>query len=293
MKKQLILVLFAVLLLSFDVRSFGPWTHTAMLQELCAEPDDWPYKKLCCNNLDACMFGLLETDATVFHYVTNFKKYQLMHSWATPDKCLEYARNEGERAVCIGMALHCAQDSISHNRFVPDSVKNSKVIAEAIAHPFVESKVDDEYRAKHPNLEYDTTYYLRDENIDKYCKGPDSIINRAAGLDLSWECDALAGAVSKGGMYQSVFLVGPLMNYGYKLFIKVSALVPVPKWYPYEQDAKEFSRMVFRDEWPRQLDPTGYESLRLSNIGWYILQWIVIISLVVVLVKTLKRRSKK
>lgn len=298
-KKSIMLVLMLILMAS-PTWALGPWTHVAITQEVCEESTSWPNKKLCCEeHMDACMFGLMMADATVFHYVTNFKKYQLMHNWATDEKCFEYARDREEEAFCVGLTLHSAQDSLSHNYWVPDSVKNSKVIAEAVAHPFVESKIDDEYRQKYPNLEYDTTYYLREENIDKFCLGEDSILNRASGLDLSWECNALAGAVSKGGMYQQVFLVGPLMNYAYKAFIKVSALAPIPKWRPYEEDAKKFTRQALQDQWPildasgKPLDPTGYDSLKLSNIGWRILSVMLIISLAVIMLLQLKRLLKK
>lgn len=93
--KKLILLLTIVLILLPTVNAFGPWSHVAMLQEVCDESYSWPNKELCCvKEKDSCFFGMLETDATVFYYVTNFKKYSGTHSWGTVEKCFEYAQDD-------------------------------------------------------------------------------------------------------------------------------------------------------------------------------------------------------
>jgi hypothetical protein len=112
-------------------------------------------------------------------------------------------------------------------------------------------------------------------------------------MDLSWECDALAGAVSKGGMYQSVFLIGPLINYGYKAFIAFSGYLPHVEWSGYEQQAKELSRQAFRDIMPTQHDPTGYQALRIANMGYWIVATLFIMGASIFIIRRIVRYIKQ
>ena len=280
MRKLFFILPMLLLLLFFmpkPAAAFGPDTHVALMQELCSESYSWPNKDLCCNQYkDQCMLGLLETDATVFYYGTSFHKYQVMHSWDTVDKCFEYAKDQGEKAVCVGMSIHNSEDAVSHNFFVPDVTKQWLAFPEELVHPFAESSIDSRYRAEYPMLEADITGYLSDANVKRYCSDKGSIINRATGLDLSWECGALAGAVSKGGFYQSVFLVGPLMNYAYKGFIAISGLLPINNWDTYSSQAKVFAREAFQGQYERTYDPSGYTSLQLANFGWQIARMVLV-----------------
>lgn len=270
--------------------ALGPRTHVALLNELCNEDYSWPNKNLCCEqHKDICMAGMLETDRDVFHYFTDFKKYEVDHSWNTVKQCFAVARDSSERAWCEGNALHLAMDSISHNEFIPDQTEKWVIFAEPVTHVFLESGIDDRY----PSVQDETTVYLSEEILSKYCKGTDSIAYRSTGKVSDWECDALAGSVSQGGMYQSVFLVGPLMNAGYQAFIKVSGLLPTIAWEPYSEKAKALARQVFQDSWPTQYDPTGYEALGLANLGWEVLSTIIIIALVVLILIYGRRIIKK
>lgn len=271
--------------------AYGPRTHVTLLDQLCAESNSWPNKGLCCGQYkDFCMAGMLETDRDVFHYFTNFKKYELDHSWNTVTNCFKVARDAPERAWCEGIALHLTMDSISHNEYIPDQTKQWVIFPQPVTHVFLESGIDDLY----PSVQDEATVYLSPEILNKYCKGTDSISYRSTGKESDWECDALAGAVSKGGMYQSVFLVGSLMNWGYQAFITVSGLLPTIPFQSYEDLSKELCRQTFQDIWPTQYDPTGYEALGLANLGWNVLSMLIIIAMVVVIginvFKLIKRR---
>lgn len=299
MRKIWIFLIMLGVLLSPPALAFGPRTHFGLMGDLCAESNDWPNKRLCCvEHYDACITGNVLTDSTVFHYVTSFRKYQGTHNWGNYERCVETARDREEEAFCVGVGLHLAQDSVSHNMYVPETTQHWSLFAEAVTHPFIESNLDNDYIRKNPNMDTDLTYYLSDENLIKFCGGedntnPDNIMYRSTGMDLHWECNAVVGAVSEGGMYQSVFLAGWFMNTGYDIFIKLSDFLPALDWQPYEQKAKELSRQVFQDNPPRQYDPTGFEALNLAEVGYKFVTWIIIIALAILIMVIIIRRVRK
>lgn len=284
--KKLPFILALVLLVSaVSVLGYGPRTHTQIWNEICADKSySSPDKDLCCmQEPDACVFGMTSTDRDVFHYLSDFKKYQKDHSWATYSTCRQKAAESGsdrEMAYCVGLGLHLTMDSISHNVMIPDQVMAWGAIQEPLAHVVSESGVDDKY----PATDKQNALYFTPQNIQFFCKSSSSIATRSTGVQSTWECDALADAVSNGANYQSrYFIAGPIMNFAYQVFIKISGLFPLEPWEPHHQQSLALCKQTLQGNYPTTQfpDPTGYEALDIANIGYKIMITVVEIGLVI------------
>lgn len=284
MKKPLIFSLVFVLLAT-SVLALGPRTHTQWLNEVCAD-SSWtsPDKELCCvKQQDACYIGMTSTDRDVFHYVSDFKKYAKDHSWATYFNCRQQAalaNSERDMAYCVGLGIHLTMDGVSHNSMIPAQVVTWKTISEPIAHIVLESGLDDKYAA----TDAQNGRYFTTSNVDYFCRSPNSIATRSTGVQSTWECGALADAVANGANYQSkVFIAGPVMNFVYQGFIKISGLFPLINWEPYHQEALTLVKGTLQGSYPtvEYPDPTGYEALDIANYGYKLTTSLIVVGLAI------------
>jgi hypothetical protein len=200
------------------------------------------------------LVGFEYPDVGIFEYYTNFKDYAGTHNYNVPDEMLRIAKNDRERAFAYCYKLHLAEDSVSHNFYVPVQIKRTK-IPDYIIHPIAELKIEGRYldpRANH--------MMERHAEFDK-------LMEAATGRDWSGEAEKLNTIIGGGQFYSKAYNPdtgtswGAIQNWAYTLIAKV---VPITDEVDLKKLAQEEARAVLRGE-TNDLDPSGESAIIAAN----------------------------
>ena len=194
-------IIYLILLLMGTVSGWGPNSHLYIIDramEKCsADPEcntSIIYKTIT-ENVDAYRCGFMYPDVSVIYYYTNFKTYEVTHSWGFCDKALEYAKTPDEKAAAYGCFSHLVADSITHNYFIP-SIIDQTHIPNDIIHPLTEGLVETNY------IDNIRTPHSMDL-VDLYIP----LFNRAAGTDLTNEAYTLKTAIGGQSFYNTLYTI--------------------------------------------------------------------------------------
>jgi hypothetical protein len=270
MKNQLIL-LSLIMLSIFAVsnskitNAYGPNTHVSWALDVVNETqDDTLIKELVRNNEDAYLCGLLYPDSAVIYYYSSFQTYKGLHDWNTADALFKAATNDRQRAFAIGWATHCAMDMVSHNYYIPDKIKATKLI-NPIIHPLYELITDTHYI----NVKASHAMEIHPE-FDAWVAG-------VVGRDFSKEAELLNQAVGGGNFYQQSYTL-PQQGWLYKTYSLLSQVVKPfvseSMYHPYMDRTKEEVRNIFRDNYA-SLDPSGEKALSDADAQAQLWQWAI------------------
>jgi len=206
------------------------------------------------DNLDACLVGLEYPDVGIFEYYTNFKDYVGTHNYNVPDEMLRIAKNDRERAFAYCYKIHLAQDSVSHNFFIPVTIKRTK-LPNYIVHPIQELKIEGRYLDARSN-----------HMMEKHAEF-DYLVEAATGRDWSTEADKLNTIIGGGQFYSKAYNPDTGTNWGKIQNTFYSALtyfVPVTTEVNLYSLDKEEVKAVLRGE-TNDLDPSGELSLNSAD----------------------------
>lgn len=194
-KKTLLLsFIFMSLLLLPLGSSPGPNLHLNGLDEILADPtvNDTLIANMINENYDACLAGLEYPDVGIFEYYTNFKAYAQLHDYNVVEEMLRVARNDRDKTFAYCYKIHLAEDSPSHNFYVPAAIRRTK-LPNYIIHPIQELKVEGRYLDPRANRLME-----RHEEFDW-------LVEKATGRDWSKEADNLNLILGGGNFYSKAY----------------------------------------------------------------------------------------
>jgi hypothetical protein len=139
----LALAFLVTVILSSSVYAWGPNTHMYINEKVLEAPEleNSPIVAIIKQNEACFSAGFQATDISIIYYYTEGKKYEATHSWRFQKAMLASATNDCERAFAYGIAAHLIQDSVAHNTFVPDKIRQT-LIQNNIIHPVEEGKIE-------------------------------------------------------------------------------------------------------------------------------------------------------
>jgi hypothetical protein len=260
MKNKLLILslssVFLTILFCNLVPAPGPNFHFVTVNEILHEAgtNSTLIAKLINDNFDACLVGFEYPDVGIFEYYTNFKDYAGTHNYNVPDEALRIAKNDRERVFAYCYKLHLAEDSVSHNFFVPVTIKKTK-LPNYLVHPIQELKIEGRYldpRANHM--------------MEKHAEF-DKLAEKATGRDWSKEAEKLNILIGGGQFYSKAYnpntgtTWGKIQNQFYALLVKV---VPITTEVDLAKLCKEEARAVLRGE-TNDLDPSGEFALQSAD----------------------------
>lgn len=263
-----------------SVSAFGPHTHFNITMSALAKSEHTLIKKIIEDNYDACLAGLAYPDVGIFEYFTNFKEYQSLHSYNTVNEMLRIARNDRDRAFAYCFKIHLAQDAISHNYFVPEAIRSTK-LPNYIIHPIHELKIEGRY--------IDIVANRLMERHHEF----DELVKKASGRDWSEEAEKLNIIMGGGEFYSKAYvpkstsLFAKFQNSIYKL---VSFFIHEKVGEDYILLAEKETLSVLRGE-TGTLDPSGEKALRSADAETQLwLYGLTFISIIVIFVLSFRFR---
>ena len=267
-----VLSVLILILYTKNVESWGPNFHLNVTTEGLMESEPTLIKQLIVDNLDGCYAGLIYADVGIFYYYTNFKLYRGLHNYNTVDEILRLAENNKERAFAYCFKIHLAEDSISHNFFVPAAIKRTK-IPNYIIHPIVELRIEGLYLNPIANR-------LMERHAEY-----DKLVEKATGRDWSSEASKLNTILGGGNFYTQAFaadsstFIGRTQN---KLFKFVALFVSDKSVIDYYRLSVDAAKGVIRGE-TNNLDPSGEKALREADKSTQLTLYIVTILIIIVI----------
>lgn len=143
MRKILLGVIMALVLAPQLGFAWGPYTHDYINEQVLSDSrlSGSSIAQLINNNRQCYNSGFVATDISVIYYYTEGEKYEATHSWRFQKAMMTSASNDCERAFAYGIAAHLIQDSVAHNTFIPDKIRET-MIPNAIIHPIEEAKIE-------------------------------------------------------------------------------------------------------------------------------------------------------
>lgn len=247
-----------------DVESLGPDTHKNITDFILFEknPDgsfveNGIIAQLIRDNYDACMNGLIYADKYIFDYFSNFVLYQEAHDYNTWDRLInDCAKNDRDRVFGYCGKFHLAEDTISHQNYIPVKIKKTKLPNWAIHAPS-ELALDGLHitpgtsRIMEGHEEFDALYECASGRPDD---GRAERLNRLIGGNKFYQ----EGYVTQGETLWAKLQKG---------FFRVLAHTPLVKKddsVPYVELAKSNARQILRGTNPSG-DPSGEQALRNAD----------------------------
>lgn len=254
------------------VSAWGPNTHSYIFDHCIEGENNTLITQIINDNLDACLVGLAYPDVGIFEYYTNFKAYQGLHNYNAVEEMLKIATNDRQRAFAYCYkAAHLAPDGVSHNFYIPEAIRTTK-LPNYIIHPIKEISIEGRY------INPKATRLM--EGHEEF----DDLVTQAVGRDWSDEAERLNVILGGGQFYDKAFTVQTQTTFGkvQKVFFGI-----VIHFVPEKESETLFversideCKLVLRGETP-DLDPSGYEALkqadRESALYLYLGTFIVII----------------
>ncbi len=152
MKSNKFFIFSLVLLLMIStVSAWMPETHTMFNEIAYDDFPDSPVGRVMNDYREDVLACDILTDISVFYYFSEGftaigKEYKATHSTNLCTKMIEMAGNDEQSLACAyGVCLHHVQDSVSHNEFVPDTIRRTG-IPNGIVHALAEEKMNDLYK---------------------------------------------------------------------------------------------------------------------------------------------------
>lgn len=255
MRTRFIFPLFFLFLFGLvRVSAWGPNTHLYIFEEGLARENTTLIAQIIQNNYGDCLSGLIYPDSGIFEYYTNFKAYKGLHDYNAVDEMLRIAPSDGFRAFTYCYKSHLAPDGISHNLFIPDAIRSTK-LPNYVIHPIQELKIEGRYLDPRANRLM--------ENHKKF----DSFVAQATGRDWSDEAERLNVILGGGVFYSQAFNPESTTTFGkvQRGFFKlVESFVSEETGRDYIELSIEETRAILRGETP-QLDPSGEAALRAAD----------------------------
>lgn len=269
---KLFLGILALIICLISVSAYGPNYHLKDLDLVLEDPETngTTISGLILDNYDACLSGLEYPDVGIFEYYTNFKAYAGLHNYNTVDELLKISRNNRDRAFAYCWKIHLTADSVSHNYFVPNTIKSTK-LPNYIIHPLRELSVDGKYL---------------DPRTNRLMEGHaefDDLVTQATGRDWSSEAQKLNIILGGNEFYTEAYVVESVTFWGRvqnTLFWIIQKVIPEPK-NDYLDLSVNLGKGVLRGETP-DLDPSGENSLNSADKGSS--AWLWGITLLVIIV---------
>lgn len=274
MKCKILFLLPIFLFVIFSLNSVSAWgnnLHTNLSLRAIALENNTLISQIIQTNIDACYSGLVYADVGIFYYYTNFKQYAGLHNYNVVDEMLRIARNDRDRAFAYCYKLHLAEDSISHNFYIPAQIKKTK-LPNYIIHPIMELKVEG--------------YYLTPtaQRLMERHKEFDWLVEQATGKDWSVDADNLNSILGGGEFYEKAYAhesttwFGRAQNGLYKI---IALFVSDKSTVDYQNLAIQEARGVLRGE-TNQYDPSGEAALNSADRATML--WLYIGSFVAIVV---------
>lgn len=274
-----LLVIFFFITIS-SVSAWGPNVHLNIFEKALNLENSTLISQLTRANYDACLSGLVYADVGIFEYYTNFKSYKGLHNYNTVDEMLRIAKNERERAFSYCFKAHLAADGVSHNLFVPNAIKSTK-LPNYIIHPIQELKIEGRYLDPRAN-----------RMMEKHAEF-DDFVKRASGRDWSGEAERLNVILGGGAFYSQAFNPESSTTFGKVqrgFFLLVSKVVSEETGKDYIALAVEETRAVLRGETP-SFDPSGEDALRAADAQTQLwLYGITFLIIIIIFVVSFKKR---
>lgn len=273
--KRLLVLVTLILLISNIASAWGPYTHFSKFKKALDDATIIsPIKDACLANYDACVAGIEAADVSVIYYYTAFQDYQSLHDWNYQTKLKSLASTPEQEAFAIGYGVHLVQDTVSHNFYVPDKIRTTK-IPNALLHPVIELKIDPMYYSA------DAPHML--DKIDQFVP----LMNEASGGEKDWSSEATILRTAIGGekFYTDGYNPGDSTLY-FKflsgLMKVVENFVTTDSSIDYDSRLDEATKDYFNGINP-VFDPSGAQALRnadkVANIWKWVLGTLILIIL--------------
>lgn len=276
---------FALAFFTLNASAYGPNTHLNItVSEMNEISSTNLVKQLIYKNadtLDYCHMGLMFPDVSVIYYYTSFKDYKALHDWNLYTKLIELAKDENERAFAYCYGMHLAADSISHNYYVPDSIRRTKMFPNLILHPVLEIAVEGQFYMP----ETAGTFNRWNEVIP--------LMKEASGKDWSYEAKVLNEAIGGNSFYQTAY-APPKSGFINRFYAWLSSILekvmPQSVGLPYRELTKSSIAQIFEGTHPA-LDPSGEASLAAADASINLWRWFVGFGILIGLYFLLRRFS--
>lgn len=270
MKRLFFLIgIFAFIFSLNFVSSWGPNVHVTIEKKALAEENSTLITKIINDNYDACLSGLVYADVGIFDYYTNFKSYKGLHSYSLVEEMLRIATTDRQRAFAYCWKLHLGADGISHNFFVPDAIRRTK-LPNALIHAPQELKIEARY------LTPEATRLM--ENHAEF----DSFVQQASGQDWSSKASLLNTILGGGNFYSKAFTAQSSTTWfgtvqrGF--FVLINTFVSEQTGKDYINMAIEEDKSILRGE-TSALDASGEAALAAADADTQI--WLYLGTLIV------------
>lgn len=268
----LVLIAAMMIIVIQPVKAWGPNTHLNITDTAIATFDEPSIVlDIIQENWDACLVGLEYPDVGIFQYYTNHKDYSGLHKFNIVDEMLRIAESDRERAFAYCYKIHLAEDSISHNMYVPAGIRKSK-LPDYIIHPIIELKIEGKYLDIRAN-----------KLMERHAEF-DAFFARASGKDWSEEASKLNTIIGGGEFYSKAYnpvtetTWGKFQGYFYKFIYQfISEDVEVDY---YNLAIKEV-QSVLRGQTP-VFDPAGDKALDSADANTQL--WLYVGTALLVLV---------
>lgn len=288
--KMLLLMFLVILISSINVLAFGANTHVDIDKDLIwtkDSNDDYVEKgiiaQLIRNNWDACLVGIEYPDKYIFDYFSTFQLYAESHDYNTWDRALnDCARNDRDRAWAYCAKLHLAQDTISHNNYIPTKQRKTKLPNWAIHAP-------SEFALDGLHIQEETSRIM-----EKHAEF-DSVYECASGRPDEGRAERLNQVLGGNSFYQEAYVTQGTTTFaklqrGLYIVLSKTPLVDKDRSIDYVNLAISNSRQILAGTNPPQ-DPSGEKILgagdKTSNFYLYP---ITIIGLLILFGFSIKRR---
>ena len=148
-KSYLLTPVLVMIFIAFAFSSFAfmPETHELLNDNALNIAQASPVAKVIKEHKQDYEACTLLTDISVFYYFNEGfnaigKEYKATHSQSLCLAMVADAKNNAELACAYGVCSHLIADSVSHNLFVPQSIRDSH-LPNALVHVFAEERVND------------------------------------------------------------------------------------------------------------------------------------------------------
>ena len=202
---SLIITFFILLMLFPLVQSWGPSTHTKLVNDLFDNQESKIIQD-CENYKDAFLLGSISPDLSViFYYSEGGQNYKLTHNHNFANEVMQEAVTPDEVCFAYGITAHHLPDSISHNMAVPKAIK-STFMSNWILHPLLEAKYD-AYQLKNTEGLRNQTEHMMDALYgpkgDRYAEMIQNALGDNVNIDVKNELVKLS--FSLGTFYDSSY----------------------------------------------------------------------------------------
>jgi len=293
--KKLITILLIMLMLPTilpTALAWGPVTHQEMGEEFFRRGTSTVAKE-CTSYQKEFFAGMMVPDVSVIYYYSHPKTYQSTHNINFLNNIFLNARADHpeERCFAYGVATHLVQDDVSHNIYIPESIKKYN-IPNNIIHPFMEAIPE-----SHIINLYPVTYQRAIHSMDiLFLESPNynprllqmvkDALGPTAPLDAEKEARNLAYAL--GGFYDQAFK-NPDMSFLGKFWSSAAFVLSKTTSYdamkPLMVESVDKTDEIFL-HWDARftLSPHGFESLKAADNSINFLQTLLFVGLIIVVI---------